>query len=212
MEVLNYKDDPRAVLIHFNPNHDPRNGQFSSKKGSGRIVVKDRWFDSTKTENPSPNSTSNDMATSSKPGKIYSKYQNADGSLNERGLARLELEKKRKGKNKDPNDPGRWEIDDTANKKELVDATGNLVRTLSDIETKNRPKPKKYDLSSMTDADLQAQVRRMQLEQQYSDMMNRDSTSKGRAVVQKILSFGGGALAVTSSVLGIALAIKKLKE
>jgi hypothetical protein len=79
MEVLNYKDDPRAVLIHFNPNHDPRNGQFSSKKGSGRTVVKDRWFDSTTTENPSPNTTSNDTATSSKPGKIYSKYQNADG-------------------------------------------------------------------------------------------------------------------------------------
>ena len=29
MKTIDYKDDPRAVLIHFNPNHDPRNGQFA---------------------------------------------------------------------------------------------------------------------------------------------------------------------------------------
>lgn len=28
-----YTNDPRAVLIHFNPNHDPDNGQFTDKKG-----------------------------------------------------------------------------------------------------------------------------------------------------------------------------------
>ena len=34
MNDINYKDDPRAVLIHFNPNHDPRTGRFTSNNGS----------------------------------------------------------------------------------------------------------------------------------------------------------------------------------
>jgi hypothetical protein len=27
--MIDFKDDSRAALIHFNPNHDPRNGQFT---------------------------------------------------------------------------------------------------------------------------------------------------------------------------------------
>lgn len=33
MSGIHYTNDPRAVLIHFNPNHDPDNGQFTDKKG-----------------------------------------------------------------------------------------------------------------------------------------------------------------------------------
>ena len=33
MELLDYRNDPRAVLCHFNPNHDPRNGQFAESSG-----------------------------------------------------------------------------------------------------------------------------------------------------------------------------------
>lgn len=33
MSGIYYTNDPRAVLIHFNPNHDPDNGQFTDKKG-----------------------------------------------------------------------------------------------------------------------------------------------------------------------------------
>lgn len=40
MNDINYKDDPRAVLIHFNPNHDPRTGRFTSNK-SGMFGGKD---------------------------------------------------------------------------------------------------------------------------------------------------------------------------
>lgn len=32
--MIDYKDDPRSVLIHFNPNHDPKNGQFTDKNGN----------------------------------------------------------------------------------------------------------------------------------------------------------------------------------
>ena len=33
MSRIYYTNDPRAVLCHFNPNHDPDNGQFTDKKG-----------------------------------------------------------------------------------------------------------------------------------------------------------------------------------
>lgn len=33
MSGIHYTNDPRSVLIHFNPNHDPDNGQFTDKKG-----------------------------------------------------------------------------------------------------------------------------------------------------------------------------------
>ena len=33
MNDIDYTGDPRAVLIHFNPNHDPKTGQFSKKRG-----------------------------------------------------------------------------------------------------------------------------------------------------------------------------------
>lgn len=33
--MIDYKDDPRAVLIHFNQNHDPETGRFTSKRAAG---------------------------------------------------------------------------------------------------------------------------------------------------------------------------------
>ena len=32
MDNLNYQDDPRAILIHYNQNHDPTTGRFTSSK------------------------------------------------------------------------------------------------------------------------------------------------------------------------------------
>lgn len=37
MEFIDYMNDPRSVLIHFNPNHDPKNGQFTSNKSGSSI-------------------------------------------------------------------------------------------------------------------------------------------------------------------------------
>lgn len=44
MNGLTYTNDPRAVLCHFNPNHDPRNGQFaeSSSGSSGGSKTVDK--------------------------------------------------------------------------------------------------------------------------------------------------------------------------
>ena len=62
----------------------------------------------------------------------------------------------------------------------------------------------------MTNAELQAKIQRMNLEQQYQNL-NANQISKGRANVDTTLQVAGSALAVASSVLGIALAVKQLK-
>ena len=33
MSYINFKDDPRAILCHFNSNHDPKNGRFTKSRG-----------------------------------------------------------------------------------------------------------------------------------------------------------------------------------
>ena len=67
------------------------------------------------------------------------------------------------------------------------------------------------EMSTMTDQQLRDKVNRMNLEQQYANLsVNR--VSKGRAAVENALTIGAGALAVTSSALGIALAIKELRK
>ena len=62
----------------------------------------------------------------------------------------------------------------------------------------------------MTNAELQEKIQRMSLEQQYANL-SANQVSKGRANVDTALQVAGGVLAVTSSALGIALAIKQLK-
>lgn len=67
------------------------------------------------------------------------------------------------------------------------------------------------EMSTMSDQELKARVNRMNLEQQYSNL-SVNKVSKGRAFVENALTIGAGALAVTSSALGIALAIKELRK
>lgn len=191
---LNYENDPRAVLIHFNPNHDPKTGQFAKKSGGIRLGAK--------------------------------RYTNPDGSLNEKGMARYEAEiKKNKLKKKDQRvkdddvervlkDPNRWDREDTEGLQKVSEAGEKLVRSASDIERLTRPKAKKFDLSNMTDAELRSQINRWQMEDTYSRLMSErsDTVSKGRKMVQDALDIAGPTLAVTSSALAIAVAIKKLKE
>ena len=191
---LDYKNDPRAVLIHFNPNHDPKTGQFAKKSGGIRLGAK--------------------------------RYTNPDGSLNERGMARYEAEiKKNRLKKKDNQvkrddeemvlkDPNRWDREDTEGLQKVSEAGEKLVRSASDIEKLTRPKTKKFDLSNMTDAELRSQINRWQMEDTYSRLASEraETVSKGRKMVQEALDIAGPTLAVTSSALAIAVAIKKLKE
>ena len=50
------------------------------------------------------------------------------------------------------------------------------------------------------------------LERQYDDMFNPKKESKGREYVMRTLETTGNVLAVTSSALGVALAIRELSN
>lgn len=144
------------------------------------------------------------------------RYQNTDGSLTPAGQKRYdrdtsELSDKKKAKYKA--DPGKWVKDDMNAGRRLADESANLTRKLkesNDAVMRNRPKAK-MDLSSMTDQQMRNEINRALLERQYTDMFAPQKVSKGRVVAGKILETAGSVLAIGSSALGIALAIKELK-
>ena len=112
-------------------------------------------------------------------------------------------------------DPKRWAREDNERTKGLVDATSRLNNDLKNAnrESLNRAKNNrpKMDLSNMTDKEMRDQINRAILERQYNDMFAPQKVSKGRDFVSDALEIAGSTLAITSSALGIALAIKDLK-
>lgn len=157
------------------------------------------------------------------------RYQNKDGTLTSAGKKRYERDAKEKGwtmgddgvarsggkKNRKTEDPnaGRWVKEDLERSKRLADASSNMTNQLknaSNTYSKNKPK-QKMDLSNMTEKEMRDQINRAILERQYNDMFAPDAVSKGRENVNRVLDYAGSALAVTSSALGIALAIKELR-
>ena len=63
----------------------------------------------------------------------------------------------------------------------------------------------------MSDKELRERINRAMMEKQYNDLFNKPEVSKGKKYADTILNVAGTALTVTSSALGIALAIKKLQ-
>ena len=151
------------------------------------------------------------------------RYQNKDGSLTPAGKQRYDRDvaanAKRKKDKRLPeealNDPKRWAREDNERIKGLVDATSRLNNDLKNAnrETLNRAKNNrpKMDLSNMTDKEMRDQINRSILERQYNDMFAPQKVSKGREFASNVLEIAGSTLAITSSALGIALAIKDLK-
>lgn len=160
------------------------------------------------------------------------RYQNSDGSLTAAGqkrYARDAREKeftkydsstgtyyktsKKNGRSDLKADPNRYVKEDLSRTKKLADETSNLTRNLktaNDQAIKNKPK-KRMDLSKISDKELRDQINRELLERQYNDVFNPPTVSKGREYAGKVLETAGTVLGITSSALGIALAIKELK-
>lgn len=145
-------------------------------------------------------------------------YQNKDGSLTELGRKRYARDQrenagKKKGDRVGAADPDRWVREDLSRSKKLADESSNMANKLkkvADDSIRNRPKSK-MDLSSMTDQQMRERINREILERQYNDMFAPQKKAKGREYVSKVLGGVGTTLTLTSSALGIALAIKELK-
>lgn len=159
------------------------------------------------------------------------RYQNKDGTLTEAGRRRYARdarekeydkfdeskgtyyrESKKNGRSDLSVDADRYVKEDLSRSRRLVDESANLsrnLRNLNDASMRNKPK-KTMDLSNMTEKEMRDQINRAILERQYNDMFAPQNTSKGREYASKMLETAGSVLAVTSSALGIALAIKEL--
>lgn len=146
------------------------------------------------------------------------RYQNSDGSLTTAGRKRYERDQrensgKKKGNKVGQADPNRWVKEDLTRTQRLTNETAGLARNLkaaNDQSIRSKPR-KRMDLSDMSDQELRNQINRELLERQYNDVFNPPTVSKGRQYASQILETTGTVLAIGSSALGIALAIKDLK-
>ena len=146
------------------------------------------------------------------------RYQNKDGSLTDAGQKRYDRDKrenagKKKGDKVGAADPDRWVREDMTRGRRLADESSGMVNKLknaNDSAIRNQAK-KKMDLSSMSDQEMRNQINRALLERQYNDMFAPQKVSKGREYASKVLETTGTVLAIGSSALGIALAIKELR-
>lgn len=147
------------------------------------------------------------------------RYQNADGSLTPVGKKRYDRDIQENNAKKKENrividapDANRWVREDISRSKRVVDSSSDMVKQLKNIESNTRStKKQKMDLSKMTDQEMRARINRELLERQYNDIFAPQKTSKGRQVARNILETSGTVLAIGSSALGIALAIKELR-
>ena len=146
------------------------------------------------------------------------RYQNSDGSLTPAGRKRYERDQrenssKKKGNKVGQADPNRWVKEDLTRTQRLTNETAGLARNLkaaNDQSIRSKPR-KRMDLSDMSDQELRNQINRELLERQYNDVFNPPTVSKGRQYASQILETTGTVLAIGSSALGIALAIKDLR-
>ena len=152
------------------------------------------------------------------------RYQNKDGTLTPAGKKRydrdiIENNARRKENRIQINGPdaSRWTREDLSRAKRSVDSTAGLVnnvRSLNQYSMNKRRKKETLDLSNMTDKELRDRINRADLERRYNDLFaDEQSTvvSRGQKRIDDILRVGGNVLAVGSSALAIALAIKELK-
>lgn len=147
------------------------------------------------------------------------RYQNSDGSLTPAGKNRYDRDVRENNAKKKDNrinidgpDPKRWVREDISRGKKVTDSTSDVVRELQKINnTTGSSRKQKIDVSHLTDQQLRERINRMNLERQYIDMTSPQQVSRGRKYVTAFLAAAGTTLTLTSSALGIALAIKELK-
>lgn len=100
--------------------------------------------------------------------------------------------------------------------KEAVDQTQKAVTQMRDLyrqmeAARRRTTP--VDLSQYSDDELRKAINRKNLERQYQELFkDQETISRGQAKVDRVLSYAGTGLALTSTALGIAVAVKQLSD
>lgn len=130
-----------------------------------------------------------------------------------REVKRLNLENQYKKLSKE-SDKSNGSLERT---KKVVDASSEAIRQTARLNKEamnSKRRKEKLDLSDMTDQELRNRINRELLERQYNDLFAKESSTatKGEVYIQNALEAGGAVLAIGSSALGIALAIKELRR
>lgn len=126
------------------------------------------------------------------------RFQNKDGSLTPAGAKRYSSDDYKSALAK-------------VNKADKV--LSDVKKMRSEAETKSYEKKIKYDLSKMSDKDLQQAVNRLNMEERYTQVMSqRHRLEQGEDRVNKILNVAGSALTGAATALTIAAAIKELTD
>ena len=158
------------------------------------------------------------------------RYQNEDGTLTKAGSERYASDARDRDYNEyDPTtssyyktsglkvNADRYVKEDMQRTKNLVDSTKKMNDTIKTANQNSlnraakKQKEKRMDLSSMSDKELRDKINREFLERQYNDAFNEKKVSRGRQFATDLIDVSGSVLAITSSALGIALAIKELR-
>ena len=152
-----------------------------------------------------------------------SEYTRNPSMLTDAGRRRWERDKRANALKKKENrvkdeeeliDPNRWAREDLESAKDIVEGVGDTARSAGSLAStlfKDPPRGR-YDLSSMSDQELQSILRREQMERQYNDYFNPQQENKGRKMVETVVNVATTTTAIAGGALGIALAIKKLRS
>ena len=143
-------------------------------------------------------------------------------TLSPRGQARWEREKldnarkKKENQVKNPEeliDPDRWIREDLESAKSIAGGVQDLSKNAtSAIDMFNKPsRGPRYDLSSMSDAELRAVLNREQMERQYNDYFNPPTINKGAEFCKDAASVIGTVGGIASTALGIVIAVNQIR-
>lgn len=106
-------------------------------------------------------------------------------------------------------------VNDLRTTKKIVDNASTVInesRKLSNVTINTKAaKQINKNVSQMSDQELKNVVNRLNMEERYTQVMSqRAIINSGKARIDRILDGAGTALAISSSALTIALAIKEL--
>lgn len=126
------------------------------------------------------------------------RFQNADGTLTPLGRFRY----------------GKAETKDYEELHGKVEKASGFVKAAqkyqSEKDHKDYEEKIKTDLKNMTDEELRQVVNRLNMEERYTQVMRSREVEVGKSATSEWLEKAGSALAVTSSILGMAVTMKQM--
>ena len=128
------------------------------------------------------------------------RFQNADGTLTQLGRFRY----------------GKAETKDYEELHGKVEKASGFVKAAqkyqSEKDHKDYEEKIKTDLKNMTDEELRQVVNRLNMEERYTQVMRSREVEVGKSATSEMLEKAGSALAVASSILGMAVTVKQMMD